>query len=170
MTSKQVRLARLSQSDLCDIMQWINDPSVMGYFAGHQSAISMDDELKYIEKMQESPNDFVWSVFDKDSGDYVGQCSINMIHWPAKNGRIFMAITSEQQHKGYAPAILEALIERGFAQLGLHKLWLIVREENKASQAKYAKAGFKTEGVLLDEYYVQGRYHNMVRMSILSDY
>ena len=38
---------------------------------------------------------------------------------------------------------------------------------NRAAQAMYLKLGFDFEGVLQDEYFVQGRFYDMVLMSIL---
>lgn len=163
-----IRLEPLSVDHVPHIMGWVNDPTVMGYFANRQTAISEADERKYVEALITSKTDFAFSVFDDETGEYVGQCSINAIYWPASNGRLFMAITASQQHKGYAEAILKAIMKAAFFTLALHKLWLIVREDNADAQAKYLKAGFKFEGLLKDEYYVQGRYYDMVRMGAIN--
>ena len=90
---------------------------------------------------------------------------MNQIYWPARNGRLFLVIRASEQRKGYGQAALSALIETSFGELGLHKLWLIVRKDNRAAQAMYLKLGFDFEGVLRDEYYVQDRFFDMVRMS-----
>ena len=168
MTKRAVRLVPLHPDHLPHIMEWVNDPEVMGYFAGRQSPITENDELEYINTLNRSRNDRAWSVFDAITGEYVGQCSVNSIYFPASNGRIFLVITKNQQGKGYASAVLKALIHQGFFTLALHKLWLIVREDNTKAQEKYIKAGFQVEGLLRDEYYVQGRYHNMVRMGLIN--
>jgi len=164
----QIRLEPLALEHVPFIMEWVNDQAVMGMFAGRQTTISEQEEVKYVEAMIASKNDFVFSVFDADTNEYVGQCSINSIYWPASNGRIFVAITGSQQHKGYSKPILEKLIDAGFTGLALHKLWLIVREENIKAQEKYLKAGFQVEGILKDEYFVHGRYYNMVRMAYVN--
>jgi len=166
--TQAVRLVPLHPDHLDHIMGWVNDPEVMGYFANRQTPITVEEELGYINNLMKSKNDYVWSVFDAITGEYVGQCSINAIYWPAKNGRLFMAIPKNQQKKGYAAEILNALIHQGFHALNLHKLWLIVREDNQSAQNKYLKAGFMVEGLLQDEYFVQGRYHNMVRMGLIN--
>jgi RimJ/RimL family protein N-acetyltransferase len=71
------------------------------------------------------------------------------------------------QHKGYGTSMLRALINLAWEELDLHKLWLIVRKDNRAAQAMYLKQGFDFEGVLRDEYHVGGRFHDMVRMAVL---
>lgn len=166
--TKAVRLEPLHTDHLAHVMGWVNDPTVMGYFASHQTEITEEAELAYMKSLISSRNDFVWSVFDELTGEYVGQCSINAIHWPASNGRVFLVVTKEQQGKGYAGAILKALLHEGFFKIALHKLWLIVREDNLSSQKKYLKVGFEVEGLLKDEYFVQGKYHNMVRMGMIN--
>jgi RimJ/RimL family protein N-acetyltransferase len=162
-----VVLIPLNPGHIHHVMEWVNDPEIIGYFANRQTAISLEDELAYIRAITQSKTDRVWSVFDKDTGKYIGQCSINSIYWPAKNGRLFMAITKSMQKKGYSNAIIEALKAKAFQELGLHKIWLMFREENEIAKEHYLKAGFRVEGVLYDEYYVQDRWFNMVRMSLV---
>ena len=60
------------------------------------------------------------------------------------------------------------LVDYAFKKLGLHKVYLMHWKENKKAEHLYNKLGFKTEGVLKDEYFWQGRYHDMVRMSIIN--
>ena len=55
-----------------------------------------------------------------------------------------------------------------FGELGLRKVWLIVRKDNRHAQAMYLRLGFDFEGVLRDEYAVGGVYYDMVRMAKLA--
>ena len=99
----------------------------------------------------------------------MGQCSINQIYWPAKNGRMFIAVRKAMQGKGHGPAAIRALLDRAFGELDLEKIWLIVRKDNRAAQAMYLKLGFDFEGVLRREYKVGDRYFDMVRMAVLRE-
>jgi diamine N-acetyltransferase len=148
------------------VMTWVNDRDVMQYFALRQEKIEEDEERRYLASILQSKNDRLFSAFDGD--EYVGQCSINQIYWPARNGRVFIVVRKAMQDKGYGRAMLEALIEKAFGpEIDLHKLWLIVRRDNRHSQAMYLRAGFEFEGVLRDEYCVNGHYFDMVRMGIV---
>lgn len=161
----QVRFVPLSVEHLADVMTWVNDREVMQYFANRQTDVSEQEEKRYLEMLIASKNDRAWSVYDGD--DYVGQTSINQIYWPARNGRVFLVVRKAMQHKGYGTAMLRTLIRLAWEELDLHKLWLIVRKDNRAAQATYLKQGFDFEGVLRDEYHVGGRFHDMVRMAVL---
>lgn len=152
-------------ADLPHIMSWVNDREVMQYFALRQTQITEDEERRYLEQILASKNDRLFSVFDGDA--YVGQCSVNQIYWPARNGRVFLVVQKSMQHGGRGAEMLRLLIDRAFSDLDLHKLWLIVRRSNLKAQAMYLRAGFEFEGVLRDEYCVNGQYYDMVRMGIV---
>lgn len=168
-----MRLVPLSRDHLGLVMTWVNDHEVMQYFAGRQTDITFEEEAEYIEKLLVSKNDRVFSIFDDDDL-YVGQCSINQIHWPSSNGRLFITIRKERQGERFGPKAIKQLLDIAFGptcyegNLGLHKIWLIVRAENLAAQAMYLKAGFSFEGLLKDEYKVGDRYYDMVRMGAVN--
>jgi RimJ/RimL family protein N-acetyltransferase len=166
-----VRLDPLKLDHLPHVMTWVNDREVMQYFAQRQEHITEDEERRYLESLISSKTDRVFSIFTSDGeGEYVGQCSVNQIYWPARNGRVFLVVRKAMQGKGLGSAALRALIERAFgAEMNLHKLWLIVRRDNRSAQAMYLRAGFEFEGMLRDEYCVQGRFFDMVRMAILRE-
>jgi RimJ/RimL family protein N-acetyltransferase len=159
-----ITLQPLKLADLANVMTWVNDREVMQYFANRQTQITEEEEKRYLESLLASRNDRAYSIFD--GATYVGQCSINQIYWPAKNGRLFIVIKKDQQGRGHGPAALRALLDIAWKDLGLHKIWLIVRSDNRDAQAMYLKTGFDFEGVLKDEYCVGGRFYDMVRMAI----
>lgn len=165
-----VRLVPLALEHLPLVMTWVNDREVMQYFAARQERIDEEAERAYLASLIASRNDRAFSVF-LGEGDglesYVGQCSVNQIYWPARNGRVFLVVRREMQGRGLGAAALSALVAHAFGPLDLHKLWLIVRRDNVRAQAMYLRAGFHFEGVLRDEYFVGGRFFDMVRMSAL---
>jgi diamine N-acetyltransferase len=161
----EIRLEPLGVEHLRHVMTWVNDREVMQYFANRQTTITEDEERSYIESLARSKNDRAFSVFDGD--EYVGQVSINQIYWPAKNGRLFVVVRREMQGHGYGPRAIAKLLDVAWNELGLRKVWLIVRRDNRSSQAMYLKIGFDFEGVLRDEYFVGGTWFDMVRMAIV---
>jgi RimJ/RimL family protein N-acetyltransferase len=139
-----------------------------------QTDISSEDERAYIEKLVASPNDKAFPLFDdsvaqfgRSDEQYVGQCSINQIYWPARNGCLFVVVRKGTQGKGYGSEAIQLLLDPAWNVLDLHKVFLIVRKDNKVAQARYLRLGFDSEGVLKDEYCVNGRYFDMVRMVII---
>ena len=162
----RVRLVPLAMAHLPQVMTWVNDRDVMQYFANRQTDISEDDERGYLQTLLASGSDRAFSIFDAEDA-YVGQCSINQIYWPARNGRIFVVIAKDHQGRGLGPAAVAELVRIAWNELDLHKLWLIVRRDNRSAQAMYLKLGFDFEGVLAGEYRVGETWFDMVRMGIV---
>ena len=161
-----LHLEPLSLDHLPHVMTWVNDHDVMQYFANRQTDITESDEAAYLERLIASKQERVYSVFDDEV--YVGQVSLNQIYWPAKNARLFVVVRRELQDRGYGTSAVERIVEKAFGELGLRKIWLIVRKDNRHAQAMYLKLGFDFEGVLRDEYCVNGVYYDMVRMARLA--
>lgn len=156
----------LKLKDVNFIITWVNDPDVVKNLQHFNKKFTEKDEKEYVKKILKSKSDFVFSFFNKD-GDYVGQGGIHQISWENKLGRLSLVVKKEHWNKGYAQEILPALIKYAFQKLELHKMWLMHWKENKKAYHLYKKLGFKKEGVLEDEYYWQGKYHDMIRMAIV---
>jgi RimJ/RimL family protein N-acetyltransferase len=59
------------------------------------------------------------------------------------------------------------MLKHGFETLNLHRIFLHVYEENVRAMRSYAKAGFSEEGRFRQARYANGRYSDVVAMSIL---
>ncbi len=149
-------------------MKWINRPEVTRNFAGMSRQISRDEEVAFVERMIASETDRLFAI-TTDDGTYLGNAGIHKIYWPAKNGRLGVVVgVKEAQGKGVGKAALRALCDLGFGQLALHKLWIIHFRENARMHHMATQIGFQVEGTLRDEYFHDGGYHDMVRLSLLA--
>lgn len=169
METGELILRPLTVDDLDNVMTWVNDHEILTYFANRQTDVTRDEEQKFIEQLIASKTDRVYSIFfkEEDAETYLGQCSLNQIYWPAGNGRLFVVIRKQAQGWGYGTRAIEALLKKAWSELNLHKVFLIVRKDNRHAQAMYLKLGFEFEGILRDEYCVNGKYYDMVRMGII---
>ncbi len=76
-------------------------------------------------------------------------------------------ITIKEKGKGYGRKALELIKKLCFEELGCHRLWLDVFEENKVAINLYEKAEFKYEGTLRDCKKYGEKYYSMRIMSML---
>ncbi len=165
-----VRLRPLEESDVDHIMTWINDPEIVGNLAAFSgSAFTRDQELAWVRQVRTSRSDVVFSIVDAADDRYLGQCGIHQIHDRSKVGRLACILASRgDMGRGLGSAAIRALCDHGFDVLGLHKLWLMVFSHNARGRGIYGRVGFVEEGVLREEYFHEGRWHDMVRMSLLA--
>ena len=165
----RVRLDPLSESDVDDILTWVNAPEVVGNIATFSgTAFTRDDELRYIASTRASKSDRVFSARDPTDDGYIGQVGIHQIHWRSRVGRLALVIAErEKMGQGFGTATAAACIDYAFDELELHKLWLMIFETNTRSEQIYARLGFIEEGLLREEYFHNDGWHNMRRMSLL---
>ena len=62
-----MKLRPLRESDLENMMRWVNDPDVVGRFAHFQREVTEAEELQYIRSMIESEEDDIY-VVEADDG------------------------------------------------------------------------------------------------------
>lgn len=164
-----VTLRPLAESDVDSIMTWVNRPEIVGNLAAFSgAAMTREQELAWVKHTIAGP-DRVYSVFATDDDRYLGQVGIHQIHGRSKVGRLGAVIaTKGEMGKGYGSAAITAVMDRAFGEHGLHKLWLMVFRTNERGQRLYHRLGFVDEGILREEYFHEGGWHDMVRMSKLA--
>ena len=164
-----VTLRPLAETDVDSIMTWVNRPEIVGNLAAFSGApMTRDEELSWIKRTLAS-NDRVWSITASDDSRYLGQIGIHQIHTRSKVGRLGVVIAAkDEMGKGHGSAAIRAALDKGFGELALHKLWLMVFRNNKRGQRLYKKLGFVEEGILREEYFHEDGWHDMVRMSMLA--
>jgi len=69
--------------------------------------------------------------------------------------------------KGYGTDAVRAIVDFGFAELRLERIWLNVWTENPRARRAYEKAGFVHEGTLRHDRYEHGQFTDGHVMSIL---
>ena len=162
----RLRLRPIRVEDADTILEWINDPAVTQNFAA-LGKITRDEEVAFLESTIASAQDRLFAIETFD-GEFLGTAGIHRIWWPARNGRLGILIGRKEAHgKGFAQEALRLLCAVGFGDLGLHKVWLVHYATNERMRHIAKKLGFREEGVLRDEYFHQGAFHDMVRHSLL---
>jgi len=153
----------LEKEDLPFVHHLYNNADIMKYWF-EEPYYSMAQLEDHFQKSIHSEN-IRQFIFKKDSErlGYIGFYNIEQIHRKAEFG---IMIDPQHQGKGYAKRAMKQAIDYAFSILNLHKLYLIVDQENEKAIHIYQKAGFQVEAELKDEYFVNGSYHNITMMSI----
>jgi RimJ/RimL family protein N-acetyltransferase len=163
-----VKLRPVDEIDVDNILTWVNDKDVVGNLAAFAGKpLTRDEELTWVRKVRTSNDERVFTVLSSDDR-YLGQVGLHQIFWRSKVGRAACIISARGDHgRGYGSAAIARLLDVAFKDLALHKVWLMVFEHNARSRRTWTRIGFKEEGILRDEYFHEGKRHNMVRMGML---
>ena len=88
------------------------------------------------------------------------------------NGSAGMGVTIGEKDlwgQGYGTDAMNALLDFGFGQLRLERMWLEVYDFNERGRRSYEKSGFVLEGIERHAIYKLGRYIDVHLMAILRD-
>lgn len=159
--------------DAQNVVSWANNPEVreaLRFYSFFQGSLTLNRQLYFFYRMIESKNDQVFIVETK-SGEFLGTCGLHDIDRFNNNLRFGIIIFNKNYlRKGYGKEILNLLLRFSFENLGMNKVYLTPRTDNKLAIYIYKRLGFKKEGIMRKEYKVrEGQYIDPLRMSILRD-
>jgi diamine N-acetyltransferase len=169
---KRVRLRGAERSDLEKFVEWINDPDVTAGVALFLPMSSVDEE-KWFENAMLRPQEEKPLVIDMKDGEnwrLIGSSSFFDFDWVARSAEVGIMIGDKSVwNQGYGTEVMTLLLRHGFGTLNLNRVHLRVYAENKRAIRTYEKAGFVHEGCLRQAVYKNGKYSDVLFMSVLSE-
>lgn len=153
--SERIILRLLEKTDLSQTLAWRNQDHIRIWF-NNTEVVAEKDHYAWFETYLNLDNDFVFVILAKDLDHIcIGQISIYNIDWEVGSAEFGRLIIGHQlaRGKGYAKEAIHLLLEFGFLQMGLRKVYLEVKEKNDPAIKIYKKAGFveykrKNNGIL----------------------
>ncbi len=166
---KLVRLRALEPSDVELAYTWVNDREVTAYLM-LRYPMSRGQEEKYLSEASSEGSSFpdVRLAIETRDGVHIGMCGPHRARPEDRGAELGIMIGDKSfWSNGYGTDTMQTLVRFAFEQMNLHKVALGVFEFNERAQACYRKCGFVEEGRFREEYFQDGRYWDVIRMSIL---
>lgn len=163
-----VRLRALEPSDAERAFKWINDREVTQYLMARYP-LSLEAEREWLAGAAK-PNGFseVRLAIETKDGVHIGICGLHHARPEDRHAELGILIgDKDRQSSGYGTDTVITLVRFAFDQMNLHKVSLGVFEFNDRAIACYRRCGFVEEGRAREEYYQDGRYWDIIHMSVL---
>ncbi len=166
-TGEKVILRALNKEDISKILEIHNNLEIKKSAMFHPFPVSIEQDIEWFEKISEDKsNKFVYfSIIEKESNDFAGYTSLRNINWINRNCYFGITILPSMQGKGFGKEATSLMIDFAFNKLNLHKILLEVISDNKKAIELYKKLGFLEEGILKEQFYFDGIYHDVVLMA-----
>ena len=108
-------------------------------------------------------------IIDNEDRKPIGIIAMSSIRWESRCCEIGIAIYDRNYRgKGYGRDALSTALRFAFEDMNLHLVYLQVDESNEEARRLYSSLNFEYEGTLRDRYYREGRYRNVMMMSIVN--
>lgn len=134
---------------------------------GH-SVTKADDWFNEIQQLQGDKNVRL-GVFLLD-GTVIGDVALQNIDWRNRSCSIGLGIQKiENRSKGYGSEAVVLMLDYGFNNLGLNRIWANTLEPNVGARKLLEKTGFALEGCSRKAVYFAGRYFDKLHYGLLRD-
>jgi RimJ/RimL family protein N-acetyltransferase len=162
-------LRAMRRTDIEGPMQdWLADREVVRHLVRGSYPWTVEAQLRAYDARGTDTAEADFTIVDKTSERAIGVAGLHGIHAIARHAEFRVLIGARAAwNRGIGTGVCELLCAYGFELLNLNKVWLGVNADNGRAVRSYAKAGFVEEGRLRQEVYRNGRYHDVVRMSLL---
>lgn len=160
----RVTLRTVEENDLEFIRDGVNHPDVRS-LVGQSFPTNIPQEEKFFDEANE--NDDVIQVLITAQNDRIGFMEFDPIDRETGTAELAFWVLPEYQREGYAREAAELMLEYAFNELRMHKVSANVYEFNEPSMEFLKDIGFTQEGVLRENAFVGGEYHDTYYFGIL---
>ena len=158
-----MRLRAIEPEDVPMLLRWINESPARTWLMT-RLPLSRNAEQEWAARAAVSPSTPTFVVQTK-SGEDIGVAGLMLLGARAELG--IALHDSRFWNGGHGTDAVRVLVDGAFRALPLQRIELFVYPDNVRAIRCYEKAGFAREGVLRAREYRQGRYDDVVIMSVL---
>jgi len=112
------------------------------------------------KKELDEKSDVVLGIFEND--EYIGNIGLHSLKRPNRSGMIGYWLAKKSQGRGIITDCVRELINYGFSNLDLNRIYIHCSFDNTKSRAIPERLGFIQEGILQDGEYLYGVFHDLV--------
>ena len=166
-----VTLRSLGSGDLDGVHALISRMDVVRHM--RFSLCSREESQKFLrDSLLESPSDpwrsIVRAISDSPRRDLVGLCGVVILRG-AEEGEIWYLVEPESWGKGIATGAVKHLLDFGFGDLGLHRIWATCLPDNPASARVLEKVGMRKEGFLVKNLKIHREWKSSFLYAMLAE-
>jgi len=166
----RVRLRALEKTDLPMLVNWLNDPEVIEFLTFNQPLSLVQEENWFQKVLSGSPDEIPLGIEANVEGNWqlIGDTGFHSIHWVNRAAEIGILIGNKDfWNKGYGREALQLMVRHAFDHLNLNRVFLRVLANHARGIASYRHAGFVEEGRMRQAVFKNGRYIDVLFMSII---
>lgn len=170
LTGQRVLLKQMEQSHLERFAQLENEKYTL-LLANDDIPFpaTREDHSTFFNNISGNKEEFIFGIFDIQSEELIGSCGVFAINWKNSTCYVGISLASEWQNKGIGTDAMNTLISFIFNYIPIHKIKLQVFSFNANAIRSYKKCYFEQEGILRNEIFRFGKFHDVLLFGLLRE-
>jgi len=167
---EKIYLRGLEEQDLegNNYLKWLNSQEVNSFNSHGRFAYSKEQAKAYIEGSYADSTKLVLAIVEKSSNLHIGNIALQSIDTINRSAELAIMIGEKPAHGiGYEASKL--IIEHGFSELNLHRIYCGTSSENIAMQKLALKLGMQLEGRRKEALFKHGKYVDILEYGIIKE-
>jgi len=167
--TERLILRDFKQTDLPAYKALCSHPDFQQFYSEEDAAPEKVAQLfnMFVVWATEQPRTKYQLAMEIPSEELIGSCGVRITSVDEKQGTFGCELGRAHWGKGYALEASRAVINFGFADLNLHRIYAETNSENLPAIALAKKLGMRVEGELRENRWFRGRWWSTTTLSIL---
>ena len=162
---KDIFLSPIEPEDISKLLMWINDRETV-HFNTYYLPVSKSEQKNWYANIIRSGDVKIFGIRKNTGKKLIGTCQLCNINMIDRNAELRIRIGEQNERgKSYGTQASGLLLDFGFNDLNLEKIYLHVFSVNKRAISSYKKLGFAEEGRMKRHAYINGKYLDIIIMS-----
>lgn len=153
-----VALRAVEYSDLEQLLNWRNQPEYRKFFREYRE-LSMENQKRWFEqKVLSDEHTRMFSIIENEV--LIGACGLCYIDWQNRSAdfSIYIGKNGRYIDSLYAIDAAKIMIEYGFNELNLHRLWSEIYDIDEKKKIMFKTLGFKHEATHISTHWTEGKW------------
>lgn len=148
--TERLTLRKMKVSDSASLFKIWSDPEITKFmnidnFTDESQAVEM---IKFLNNLSLESKAIRYSIIELESNGIIGSCGYNSLDLSNSKAEIGYDISKDHWGKGYAPEVVQSLMDYAFNTLKLNRIEAKVEPENHNSIRVLQKLNFTFEGTM----------------------
>ena len=154
------------------VLEYQSDPLYLRYYEWTERTPQAVQEFVgwFLDhQLQEPRIKYQLAVVLKSNNQLIGNCGIRMDKTDTLEANIGYELDPKHWNHGYATESAHAIVDFGFSNFDLHRVWSWCVADNLGSAHVLEKLGMRLEGRLRENEYYKGRWWDTLMYAILAN-
>lgn len=170
--TKNLLLRDFKQTDWKDVHQYSIDPEVVKFMEWGPN--TSDQTLAFIDRVLDAQRlkprmTYEFAVVLREEDKLIGAAGIRVSSFEPRQADLGYCFNRNYWGRGYASESCQALLDFGFGELKLHRVWATCDAENIGSASVLKKSGMRQEAHFIKDKNIKGRWRDTFLFAILRE-